>query len=89
VSTPGRSDSDRTILHMQREAVRRMTPEQRLRVVDELNASVETMAVAGIRVTHPAASDREIFLRLAIRKLGYDLARQVYPEIERLEGVRR
>jgi len=39
------------------------------------------MALAGIRAEHPSASPRECFLRLAIRRLGYELAARVYPGI--------
>jgi hypothetical protein len=54
--------------------------------VIELNAAADTMALAGIRLRHPGASPREQFLRLASVKLGRDLARQVYPEIEQLDA---
>jgi propanediol dehydratase large subunit len=65
---------------------RAMSPAEKLRVVAELNAAADTMALAGIRLRHPGASPREQFLRLASVKLGRDLARQVYPEIEQLDA---
>jgi hypothetical protein len=64
---------------------RALSPAEKLRVVSELNAAVDTMALAGIRLRHPGASPREQFLRLACLKLGRDLARQAYPEIEQLD----
>jgi len=39
------------------------------------------MALAGIRILYPSAAPRECFLRLAIRRLGFELAARVYPEI--------
>jgi hypothetical protein len=42
------------------------------------------MAQAGVRHRYPAASDREVFLRLAIITLGRDLAVRVHPEIDAL-----
>jgi len=63
-----------------------MSPAEKLRAVVQLNAAADAMALAGIRLRHPAASPREQFLRLASVKLGRELARQVYPEIERLDA---
>jgi len=63
-----------------------MSPAERMRRVLELNRAVETIAIAGIRSLYPNASPREVFLRLAERKLGRELARRVYPELEALEA---
>ena len=78
---------DPEILRLQRERIRRMPTEERAAWVDDLNETVELLAMAGIREAHPLADDREVFLRLAIRKLGRATARRVYPEIEKLEGL--
>jgi hypothetical protein len=80
---------DPTVLRMQRDILSRMSPEERMRIVGDLNRAADAMAEAGIRDRYPEASDREVFLRLAVRKLGYALARTAYPEVEGLEGVRR
>jgi hypothetical protein len=79
---------DPSILRMQTDILRRMSSEQRLQIVAELNRTVDAMAEAGIRDAFPGASEREVFLRLAVRKLGYDLACSAYPEVESLKGVR-
>lgn len=63
-----------------------MSPAEKLRVVVALNATADTMALAGIRLRHPGASTREQFLRLASLKLGRDLAQRVYPEIAQLDA---
>lgn len=89
MSTSGPFGEDPEIVRMQRDALRRMTPEQKMRLVRDLNRAADAMAEAGIRDRYPAASDREVFLRLAVRKLGYRLASAVYPEVETLEGIHR
>jgi hypothetical protein len=66
-----------------------MSTEERAALVRALNRSVEALAVAGIRDAYPDATEREAFLRLAIRKLGYATARHVHPEIAHLEGFGR
>lgn len=62
-----------------------MTAAEKLRLAAQLSRTADAMAVAGIRAAHPGASDRECFLRLAIRRLGRELAACAYPEIARLE----
>jgi len=77
-----------TDLEAERQQIRRwraMSGLDKLRAVAEMNAAVDTMALAGIRVRHPAASPREQFLRLAILKLGHALASEAYPEIAALD----
>jgi hypothetical protein len=79
------ADTDATSERRQIERWRAMSPAEKLALVTELNAAVDTLAMAGIRLRHPGASDREQFLRLACIKLGRDLAKRVYPEIEQLD----
>lgn len=79
------ADTDAESEQRQIDQWRAMSPAEKLRIVAELNAAADTMALAGIRQRHPGASPREQFLRLATLKLGFDLARQVYPEIEQLD----
>ena len=80
------ADTDAESEQHQIERWRAMSPADKLRLVAELNAAADTMALAGIRLRHPEASPREQFLRLACVKLGRDLARQVYPETEQLDA---
>jgi len=81
------ADTDAKIEGRQIERWRAMSPAEKLRLVTELNAAVDTLALAGIRVRHPGASAREQFLRLACLKLGRYLAAQVYPEIQQLDAL--
>jgi hypothetical protein len=65
---------------------RRMSPLEKLRAVTEISRAVQQLSLAGIRLRHPEASDRECMLRLAVLKLGRQLACRVYPEAARLSG---
>lgn len=67
------------------EAWRRMSPAEKLDLVSSLSMMTFDLALAGVRRRHPEASDREVFLRLAIVNLGRDLAARAYPEIAALD----
>jgi hypothetical protein len=80
------SDTSLDAERVQVELWRRMSPLQKARAVNELSRTVEQLSLAGIRLRHPAASERECLLRLAILKLGRELACRVYPEAEHIAG---
>ncbi len=64
---------------VQMDLIRRMSPEEKTcSGCFELSDMVEGFAKAGLRQKYPQASDREIFLRLAHRKLGAELYNKVY-----------
>jgi hypothetical protein len=63
------------------EGLRQMTPSQKLRQSLDLSETVRRAAEAGLRQQYPAATDREIFVRLAQRILGMDLACKVYGDL--------
>ncbi|MGH9787002.1 MAG: hypothetical protein ACRD88_22760 [Terriglobia bacterium] len=65
---------------------RRMLPIEKLCAVTEISRAAQQLSLAGIRLRHPAASDGECLMRLAILKLGRRLACQVYPQVARLRG---
>jgi hypothetical protein len=56
-----------------------MTPEERLQRAFEYSAFVRAFAESGIRSEHPEATDREVFLIAAKRRLGDELFSKVYP----------
>ncbi|MHC4094329.1 MAG: hypothetical protein ACYSVY_29330, partial [Planctomycetota bacterium] len=58
---------------------RRMSPLEKVRAVTEVSQAVQQLSLAGIRSRHPDASGQECMLRLAVLKLGRQLACQVYP----------
>jgi hypothetical protein len=80
------SDTSLEAERIQVELWRKMSPLQKVRVISDISRTVEQLALAGIRLRHPEASERECFLRLAILKLGRELACRVYPEVEHLAG---
>jgi hypothetical protein len=58
--------------------MRTIPPEEKLRRAIEFTAMVRKFSEAGIRQAHPAASEREVFLRVAQRQLGNELFQKVY-----------
>ena len=54
------------------EHLRKMTPGEKIATVFELIRFARDMAAAGIRSRHPAADEREVFLRLAAQSLSRD-----------------
>lgn len=67
---------------------RAMSPCDKATLVADLSLGVQQLALAGIRRRHPGVSDREAMLRLAIVKLGRELARQAYPDVAALLDTR-
>lgn len=80
------SDTSLEAERTQVELWRRMSPLEKLRAGSELTRAVQQLSLAGIRLRHPEASEKECRLRLAILTLGRRLAHQVYPEAARLSG---
>jgi len=85
--TPQTSDSAPEIEDRQIEAWRAMTPAAKLHLVGELVRATEELALAGVRMRHPSADEREQQLRLAalrldratvLRWLGWDPEREGY-----------
>jgi hypothetical protein len=60
------------------EAVRRMTPAEKLRRISELTCGAWALSLDQLHRDFPGASDEECRRRLAVRTLGPLLARQVY-----------
>ena len=74
-------DTSPEVEQRQVERWRQMTPAQKAAIVSGLTQAVHQLALAGVRLRYPEASERELFLRLALITLGDDLARRAYPEI--------
>lgn len=64
-----------------------MTPAEKLALAASASAAVREIAMAGLRLRHPAAGDREIFLRYAMLTLGVEAAVMVYPDARPLVGA--
>ena len=69
--------------------LRQASPARKLDMVGELNATVRTLALTGLRQRFPGASSAELQRRLADLLLGPDLAGQVYGPLtaERVDDV--
>jgi len=70
-------DTSREVLRAQFAALRRLTPAQRLRLMDELTCLARSMAREGIRRRHPEADEAEIDARFAELVLGPELSARV------------
>jgi len=64
--------------NVQIELWRRMTPEQKLRLVSEMTVAIQRLAFAELRQREPDRSDDEIWLLLAARRLSPEMMRKVY-----------
>jgi hypothetical protein len=80
------SDTSLEAERTQVELWRRMSLIEKLHAVSESTRAVLQLSLAGIRLRHPEAADEECGIRLAILKLGRELACQAFPEAARLRG---
>ncbi len=80
------SDTSADAERRQVELWRRMSPIEKLHAVSEGTRAVLQLSLAGIRLRHPEAADEECRMRLAVLKLGRELACRAFPEAARLRG---
>ena len=73
-----RPEAEAVLIGMLRQA----PPWRKLRMVDQLNQTVRTLALSGLRQRYPEATPQELRRRLADLLLGPDLAAQVYGSLE-------
>ena len=57
---------------------RRMSPSDKVNAVFALTDMLLRFSEAGVRQMYPTASDREVFLRAAARRLGRETVARVY-----------
>jgi len=67
--------------------LRQAPPWRKLHMVGQLNQTVRTLALSGLRARHPQASPQELRRRLADLLLGPDLAALVYGPLEVQESA--
>jgi hypothetical protein len=72
------SDTDPKALKVFLDLHRAMIPSQKIQKVFELNEFLTRLAEANERRLHPEADDREIFLRVAARRLDRQTMKRVY-----------
>lgn len=58
----------------------RMTPADKLALIASMCRATQEAAIRGVQMRYPHAGPREQFLRLAILRLGYDLAVEAFPD---------
>lgn len=63
---------------------RRMTPEHKAQIVASMCRGMHEAATYGVQMRYPHADQREQFLRLAILRLGHDLATEAFPDAAKL-----
>ncbi|MEA3340650.1 MAG: hypothetical protein U9R15_11840 [Chloroflexota bacterium] len=66
--------------------LRQAPPWRKLHMVGQLNQTVRTLALSGLRQRHPQATSQELRRRLADLLLGSDVAAQVYGPLPGQEG---
>ena len=72
------SDTHPKMEAVQIQVIRRMPAWKKISIVNDLNETVKTLAVSGIKERHPNATPQEIHRMLAELMLGAELARKVY-----------
>jgi hypothetical protein len=72
------SDTHPKIEQMQIELIRKMPSWKKFAAVDDLNETVKTLAISGIKQRHPQATPAQVQRMLADILLGPELARKVY-----------
>jgi hypothetical protein len=72
------SDTSRDIEDRLFAAYRRMSAAEKLERVGRLGAMVKAVVMADLRARYPAADDRELALRYAVRSVGPELLRSAF-----------
>lgn len=85
VRRPLAEDTPLEIEQVQIDIWRRMSPSDKMRLVSGLCRRLHILAAEAVKQRHPQASEREQFLRLAIVRLGYDLAVEAFPDATGLD----
>ena len=63
---------------LQIEIIRRMPAWKKIAIVDDLNETIKTLAISGIKQRHPNATPDQARRMLADMMLGEEVARKVY-----------
>jgi len=72
------TDTSERTDEVQFEILRRMTVQQRAELFTQMTLAVQELAMAGLRKQYPNATDDELRLRLAARRLGNDVVRKIW-----------
>ena len=82
------ADTSPEAVRVQVDLWRRMSPVEKAAIVRGVSLAIQRLSLAGIRIRHPGASNRECMLRMAMITLGRELACKVYPEAVRMVDPR-
>jgi hypothetical protein len=74
----GLNDTDPKAAEVLLDLHRHMSASDKVQAVFSLTGMLLRLSEAGVRQLHPTASDREIFLRAAARRLGRETVTRVY-----------
>jgi len=74
------SDTHPKMEALQIQFIRHMPAWKKISIVNDLNATVKTLATSGIKQRHPEATPEQIQRMLAELMLGVELAHKVYGE---------
>jgi len=80
-------DTSEHVARLQIELLRRMSPLERLELASDLTRAACEMCLAGIRLRHPGASEREVRAQFALITLGAELTAKAYPEEAPVSGL--
>ena len=69
------SDAARQVV---RERLAAMSPAERIERIRAITLAANHMALTGLRMRHPSASEGQLLLELARMRLGPELVRRVY-----------
>lgn len=72
------TDTDRHVRELQDTRLRQMPERERAEILTGLTLSVQQLAFVGMRERFPQASDDELWLRLAVSRLGPEMVRKAY-----------
>jgi hypothetical protein len=62
--------------------LREKQPSEKLRMVDQLNASLHILTLSGLRERYPKANEKELKFRLAQLLFGDEVAQKISPKIK-------
>jgi hypothetical protein len=63
------------------ELLRARAPHERLAIAMSLTRATRELSLAGLRARHPAASEEELRVRLAVRLYGRAVAERIYGDV--------
>lgn len=85
--TSSPADTDLATLERMTALYREMAPAEKMARVRDLTLTVNQLALARLREIHPGASQGELLLRLARRRLGAEVVARVYGPAPEPDGT--